>query len=185
MAQDFPRVDYEIVIVDDGSTDDSFAIYEIFAEDIILVSLESRLGLPAALNAGLKKCKGQYIVRVDADDFVHSLFLKILYFTHMLTENRHDAVSCDYFRVSENGRRSRIISSRSHPIACGVMFKSETFEALGYYKEELEYGEETEFMERFRKQHLSLYSVNLPLYRYVDHGNSLTDSYRKIKSNGK
>lgn len=179
LSQDFPREDYEIVVVDDGSTDDSHIVYQIFKEDITLVALPQQVGLPKALNFGLKKCKGQYIVRVDADDFIHSLFLKVLYTTHQFTENIYDAVSCDYFRVSENGKRSKIVSAKKYPIACGVMFKSETFELLGAYKEELEFGEEVEFMDRFHANNLKLYPVNLPLYRYVDHGNSLSDFHKK------
>lgn len=61
--------DFEFVIIDDGSTDDSRDIIHSYPDNRIrLISHESNQGLVAALNNGLKNSRGRYIARMDADD---------------------------------------------------------------------------------------------------------------------
>ncbi len=60
---------FELLIVDDGSTDSSLEIIESFADDRIkILKNKERLKLSGALNRGMKEAKGKYIARMDADD---------------------------------------------------------------------------------------------------------------------
>ena len=177
LTQTFARSNYEVVLVDDGSTDHSDAIYRIFENDLIIIENQENLGLPTSLNRGLRKCRGRYIVRVDADDYIHSELVSFLRTGHELLKDNFDAVSCDYFEVNGAGNNYQLRSSQVHPIACGVMFKSEVFEKLGVYNEKIRVGEDLDFMARFKKANLSLYNINLPLYRYVNHGESLSRQF--------
>ncbi len=63
-------VELELVIVDDGSTDGSRALLEIFArrDKRVRLLFESHCGLVGALNRGLAECRGEYVARMDADD---------------------------------------------------------------------------------------------------------------------
>lgn len=66
--------DFEIVLVDDGSDEPVIDIVkekEYDMSKIIYLRLEKNVGLPKALNAGLKKCNGDYIARIDDDDLMH------------------------------------------------------------------------------------------------------------------
>jgi glycosyltransferase involved in cell wall biosynthesis len=63
-SQDLPPT--EIIVVDDGSTDDSAAIAASF-RDVILVR-QDNAGVSAARNAGIAKARGEFIVLLDADD---------------------------------------------------------------------------------------------------------------------
>lgn len=61
--------DFEFVIVNDGSTDESESIILSYNDPRIrLVNNPKNLGLIASLNVGLEICKGEYIVRMDQDD---------------------------------------------------------------------------------------------------------------------
>ena len=61
--------DFEFLIIDDGSSDNSMDIINSYQDTrIILVKNESNLGLVLTLNKGLSLAKGEYIARMDADD---------------------------------------------------------------------------------------------------------------------
>ncbi len=72
--------DFELILVNDGSTDGSFQICgEYAARDsrIRLISQENT-GVSAARNRGIDACQGEWIVFVDADDFISPNFLNLV-----------------------------------------------------------------------------------------------------------
>lgn len=73
--------DIEIILVDDGSTDNSGKKCDDYAlnDKRIKVIHQKNKGLSAARQSGLSVCKGEYIAHIDSDDFVNEDYLKILY----------------------------------------------------------------------------------------------------------
>lgn len=65
--------DFELICVDDGSTDNTLEILESYSrvDDRLLVLPGSHLGVVGAANRGLEACRGEIIVRMDADDRCH------------------------------------------------------------------------------------------------------------------
>ena len=99
----------EIIVVNDGSTDNSWNIVRQFEDNRIkLINDGLKLGLPTRLNQISKLAKGSYIARMDADDIMHpdrvSKQLNLL-----LYNPKVDVVGCNYFSMNEN---SEIIGCR-------------------------------------------------------------------------
>lgn len=78
MAQTFK--DYELIIIDDGSTDGSAAICDRYGDDdcVTVIHQENR-GLPQSRQRGLNMAKGDYVVFVDGDDWVEEKHLETRY----------------------------------------------------------------------------------------------------------
>lgn len=67
LAQSFQ--DFEIVVVDDGSTDQSAAIVRSYGDErIVLLQNPGNLGVGSSLNRGVRAARGKYIARMDGDD---------------------------------------------------------------------------------------------------------------------
>lgn len=71
----------EILLIDDGSTDESGSICDKYAlkDERIRVIHQKNKGLSAARNKGLSVCKGEYISFIDSDDFVDRSFIETMY----------------------------------------------------------------------------------------------------------
>lgn len=70
--------DYEIILVDDGSTDNSGELCDVYAREQEKISVihQQNQGLGGARNTGIAACGGEYLLFVDSDDYVHPRLLE-------------------------------------------------------------------------------------------------------------
>lgn len=97
--------DFEIIIVDDGSTDGSSMICDEYAahDKRIKVIHQDNGGVSAARQTGLNAACGKYVIHADADDYVEPMMLERLY--AKAEEENADVVFCDYFVDESDGLR--------------------------------------------------------------------------------
>lgn len=143
-------VDYEIILVDDGSTDSSPQICDLYAEkyDNISVIHKENEGLGFARNSGLEKAKGEYIFFLDSDDWIvdntiNSLVLlareynvDLVCFQYIRTNNR------DYISDSETETKIEVVdnfqlmenyfSNRLSSTACSKLYKKSLFDTVRF-----------------------------------------------------
>ena len=92
------RYEYEILVVDDFSSDGSIDRIEEFDSLIKIIKNKKNRGLAYSRNLGLRKARGKYVVMLDSDDFLAENFL---YISGLFLENNNwDAAATDYFKVN-------------------------------------------------------------------------------------
>lgn len=186
-------MDIEIICVNDGSTDNSLAIIQEFAERDNRIQIISKKngGLSSARNAGLAVATGEYILFVDSDDMLCENACDVLY--REILERRPDVIvfgteifpQCgdnedkrwlDYILQVENkyyngDSINALFNERaSKPFVWNECYKNESLKKNSItFDEEIRFGEDMVFIfEVFPKVHsISYISNKLYKYRYV------------------
>ncbi|MBS1517232.1 MAG: glycosyltransferase family 2 protein [Bacteroidetes bacterium] len=174
LNQSLDRKEYEIIVVDDGSTDETRSVMKTYGNNIRPVFLDENQGLAKARNEGIKSALGRFVINLDADDYIDEnlLFIESVFLN---SNPSWDAVSCDYILVDENEKHLERISGRDKHIACGVMFRTDLLFEIGLYDEKFKMREDEDLRIRFEKNH-TIYNIDLPLYRYRKHDNNMTNN---------
>jgi len=178
--QSLDKKDYEIIVIDDGSTDNSYKIIKEFSSSARIIRNKKNMGLPYSLNLGIKSSKSQYFVRLDSDDYVNKNYL--LFLLEFIERNKHetDAVSCDYLIVNDSEKIIKRENCIKKPIACGIIFNTSHLIDLGLYNEKFLVNEEIELRKRFEKKY-KISRLELPLYRYRRHDTNITGNKTRVK----
>ncbi len=131
----------EIIIVDDGSTDDSGKICDEFSlgEERARVFHKKNGGLSDARNFGIKKAKGKIIALVDSDDFVKDNYVSRMY--DVMEREGSDVVICGYDKqlpreekISGEKAAIRLLVEQNNTdiVAWNKLYKKELFEEINY-----------------------------------------------------
>lgn len=99
LKQDY--INYEVILIDDGSTDTSGKIVDEYAKksSIFKVIHKVNEGLGETRNVGLRMATGDYIIFVDSDDWVENTYLSEI--SKIIIETKADIVHCSWYEDTE------------------------------------------------------------------------------------
>ncbi|OUR98832.1 alpha-mannosidase [Halobacteriovorax marinus] len=174
------KSDYEIILVDDGSEDDTCEVLSNIEDikNLRIIQNKQNLGLPKSLNLAIRKARGRYIIRVDSDDYIARETLYFMKF--FMDKNRHyQAVACDYQFVSSEEIPGERKDAMKEEIACGIMYRKECLFDIGLYSEEFRMREGHELRTRFLSKY-TMAHLPIPFYKYRDHENNRTKNLEEV-----
>ena len=194
--------DFELLIVNDGSTDDTADIINSFNDERIVVLGQENKGVAAALNKGLRHARAPYIARFDADDVCYPYRLQVQY--DFITSHPYYSIigsGVDYTDVNGDliftwqpdalsHNQIRQLSYRICPfIHSSVFYKRDTVLNAGGYNE-LAYTFEDHFLWAGILKHEKAFNLNQPLIKVRLNAESVTidekwrtGKFRQIKYN--
>ena len=103
--------DIEIIVVNDGSTDNSLEILQEYVSEKVKIITQKNSGVAVARNTGLKNAKGKYIAYVDSDDWIELDMFEKMY--NKAIENDFDIVMCDFWYIDSFKKWNGIITNRN------------------------------------------------------------------------
>jgi len=176
--------DYEIIVIDDGSTDNTKNILEPYIlKGEVKYFYQPNGGLSNARNSGISKASGEYILILDADD---ALMPDTMSETiRSATENHAKWVIVDVLRT-ENGHeevRRAVLPGQDDPFMDifkgiakirAILYETKTLREVGNYDPEQKIYEDVDLYFRLSKKKIPFSYAGKPLYRYQIRQGSLT-----------
>jgi CMP-N-acetylneuraminic acid synthetase/glycosyltransferase involved in cell wall biosynthesis len=187
--------DWELLLIDDGSDDESASIMEAYQQAhpdrTRLFTHHPARGLPACANLALREAHGEYIIRLDADDYFDEAALLVLA-TYLDQHPEIGLVYPNYYYVNAAGDvlgvedRKRIGSEvdlldlPAH--GAGTLVRKRLLKAVGGYDESYDRQDGYDLWLRFVNRY-PVANVSTALFYYRQHGDNLTrDNTRLLET---
>ena len=191
--------DYEIFLIDDGSSDNSLAICNSLKnsdERISVFSFENH-GAAYCRNFGIKNANGEYIAFIDSDDKIDAGAFSYMY--EVAEKRSADIVMCGYIMENGNSRKnitanegfyvgeeinSRMIEIKSKNLIdspCNKLYRREFLLKNGIYMPENEIFEDTDFNLRILKFSPRFVICKTAFYHYILRMGSTTRKFNPEK----
>ncbi len=178
--------DYELIVVDDCSDDDTEHLISIINDHrIIYLKLKSRVGAAAARNIGIKSARGQYIAFLDSDDeYLHNkLELQIYKFQEV--PGNVGIIYCGYYIVYESDHYHEVVTPEYKGNLFDILLKhnrigsptplvrKECFDSCGLFDESLPSCQDWDMWLRISTKY-DFDFANEPLAKAHNHGNQIS-----------
>lgn len=188
--------DFELLLIDDGSTDNSQRIANKYVsqDQRVKYFYQPNQGVSIARNYGLSLASGEYVCFFDSDDYIEEMMLEIMY-QQIINTNNCQLVVCGINEHLKNGKNHLVLPEYSGYILVSELaikyphlLKTSLINSCAnkIYKRKLInhlqsqqqfIGEDLLFNLDYIKNIDGIYFLNQPLYNYIIHDNSLNHSY--------
>lgn len=194
---------HEVIVVDDGSTDGSEATIQEYTEanpGRVSLVLQKNQGVAAARNNGIKAASGDYIVCLDADDWLEPQYVETLFkaleadrslgiaYTGLRMHFESGEISVSGWPPKFEGWFEKMAKPGVPPpnaIPCAAMFRRDMWERAGGYRQEFAPGEDVEFWLRGLSTGFNARKVtDEPLFNYRLHRDSASRTRQYIDITG-
>lgn len=178
LDQDIPRDDYEIICINDGSTDGSLPILLSYANNYqnIHVIDQKNSGVGSARNSGLDAAQGDYIWFVDSDDMIHPNVL--LELSSLLYSQSFDRLRIGAYTFCESFSPSEKVAIENHTLEVNShYYDSNVWGSIlkrsfclkhncRFFYSEISHGEDTLFMYELLSHLPTTFIYDKPFYLY-------------------
>ena len=180
--------DFEVIVVDDGSTDDTRQRLEKYRDKGLRSFFNENAGIEGASNFGIRQAEGKYIVRVDADDKLGPRFLTVM--SKRVTDDPLRFYYSNYETIDSESRRIEAIhlppfdvaeiSTRGDFLATGTVYDRNGLFKMGLYSEEVRNCglENYELILKMLQHNYTGELENESLFYYRRHASNLSETRR-------
>ncbi len=200
--------DFELIIVDDGSTEESYKIIGKFKSEfkIKIIRHKTNMGIGAARNTGIKSSSGKYVAFLSSDDIWKKDFLE-----KMMANLKEGIIFCNYDVILKNGGRVRTekvmpedeictYSKQNFEKLVKITAKQETlfvnyscilgeriyFEEKNAFNDDLKFGEDLHHIVRISNKAIFTYlPESLTFYRWHDNNTTNKVTHLMAQNNQK
>lgn len=184
--QTFDNKDIEVILINDGSTDNSSKVAQQYTKKLNCIYVEQKnKGQSYARNVGIKKATGEYITFVDSDDYIDSTMLEKLY--ELAKNEKLDIVTCNLSK-DRNGKIEEIKDNVSDDVVknyvltkvgpCNMLIKRKFIEKIKFeFPTDLHKYEDIAIIPTFgMEENVKINHIDEHLYYYYDNTNSVMNS---------
>ncbi len=184
--------DIELIIVDDGSTDNTPEVIKAYKhEQIKYIRHQKNMGLADALNTGFANSIGEYLTWTSDDNFFHPRAIESM-FNLLQTDKNRNFVYANYYLVDENANITRTVSvgapKKLDIINCigpCFLYRRRVYGEIGEFNPQAFLVEDYEYWLRIRSKKIRMLKLNKYLYYYRIHKDSLFMRYSSEKTKEK
>lgn len=180
LNQTLPNNLYEILVVDDGSIDNTRNMLLSYGDKIRFIK-KKNLGPIKAINVGIREARGKYFVLLDSDDTFEVNALEE--WLSAIEKDKYDFVCSDYYELNDEKNEVKTVSLRDNifnSVAGGIIFKKSSVDALNGYDEKF-FFPEYDLLIKLIKNDCKYHYVEKPLFTYFRHNESLTANKEAVK----
>jgi glycosyltransferase involved in cell wall biosynthesis len=185
--------DWEVIIVDDGSTDNTREVAAQFTDPRIRYIYQENRGLSGARSTGIHAAEGELIALLDADDMWEPTFLEMM-ITALQAEPAASAAYCGFCWMDTDGNllkqavskvvapdqfREELLYHGSWLSACAIVVRASAYREIGPFDETLRACEDLDMWLRLSQKHRFV-SVPQVLVRYRRAGNNMSDDVERM-----
>ena len=159
----------EVLVVADSCTDNTISMLKMWQKlggdyrsivNLANAGWDSPAGIGYASHIGVKLAKGEYICRLDDDDWYSKYFMAVMY--SAIIDSKQDGVYCYVDQHNEDG----IIGEKGkYPMACNILWRRQAVLDAGNYNINCKRDEDTDLLGRMKPPK----SIPIALYRYWQH----------------